>query len=44
MDPVFVGGLLWLGGISLVVSVWKYAGDGLTVKIESNVWVAKKGT
>ena len=37
VEPVLVGGLLWLVGNSLVVSVWKPVRDWLTSEAESHV-------
>ena len=41
VEPVLVGGFFWLGGNTLVVSVWKSVGNGFTGKVELNVWVAR---
>ena len=44
MEVVFVGGLLWMGGDSLLVPVWRSVGDGFTSKGELDVWVVGAGT
>ena len=44
VKPVLLGGLLWLSGNSLVGFVWKSVGDGLTDKVESDMWVARAAT
>ena len=41
---MFVGGLLWMGGDSLLVPVWRSVGDGFTSKGELVVWVVRTGT
>ena len=43
VEPLLFGELLWPSD-SLVVSVWKSVGDGLTGKVERDVWVARAGT
>ena len=43
-ELVFVGGLLWMGGDSLLVPVWRSAGVGFTGKGESDVWVVMAST
>ena len=43
-EVVFVGGLLWMGGDSLLVPVWRSVGDGFTGKGESDVWVVMAST
>ena len=44
VELVFVGGLLWMGGDSVLVSVWRSVGVGFTGKGESDVWVVRAGT
>ena len=41
---MFVGGLLLMGGDSLLVPVWRSVGDGFTSKGELDVWVVRAGT
>ena len=41
---MFVGGLLWMGGDSVLVPVWRSVGVGFTGKGESDVWVVSAGT
>ena len=36
---VLHGVLLWMGGDTVLVSVWRFIGDGFTGKWELNVWV-----
>ena len=43
MTLVLHGGLLWMGGDSVLVPVWRSVGDGLTGKGELDVWVARAG-
>ena len=44
IELVYVGGLLRIGGDSLLVPVWRSAGDGFTGKGESDVWLVRAGT
>ena len=44
VELVFLGELLWMGGDSLLVLVWRSVGDGFTGKRESDVWLVRAGT
>ena len=44
VELVFVGGMLWMGGDSLLVPVWRSVRDGFTGKGELDVWVVRAGT
>ena len=41
---MYVGGLLRIGGDSLVLPVWRSVKDDFTGKRESDVWVVRAGT
>ena len=40
----FAGGLLRMGGDSLLLPVWRSVGHGFTGKEESDVWLVRAGT
>ena len=43
VELMFVGGLLRMGGGSLLVLVWRSAGDGFTGQGELDMWLVKAG-
>ena len=44
VELVFLGGLLKIGGDSLLLLMWRSVRDGFTGKGESDVWVVRAGT
>ena len=43
VELMYVGGLLRMGGGSLLVLVWRSVGDGFTGKGELDMWLVKAG-
>ena len=43
VELMYVGGLLRMGGGSLLVLVWRSVGDGFTDKGELDMWLVKAG-
>ena len=44
MEPVLIGGLLWMGGNYSLVPMRSFVGDELTGKEKLDLWVARAGT
>ena len=44
MELIYIGGLLRMGGDSLLVLVWISVGDGFTGKGEPDVWLVRPVT
>ena len=43
VELMYVGGLLRMGGGSLLVLVWRSVGDGFTGQGELDMWLVKAG-